>query len=40
MLAVLRYQEPDYVPLLFKPFGFQPPPPLAWSNQVEQAQSW
>ena len=40
MLAVLRYEEPDHVPLLFHPFGFQPPPHLAWTNQFEQAQRW
>jgi len=40
MLAVLRYQEPDYVPLLFNTFGFTPPAHLRWSNQVERAQSW
>ena len=40
MLAVLRYQEPDHVPLHFKTFGFRPPPELRWSNQVEEAQSW
>ena len=40
MLAALRYQQPDYVPLIFNVFGFQPPPHLAWSNQVEQAQRW
>lgn len=40
MLAVLRYQEPDHVPLHFKTFGFRPPPPLRWSNQFEEAQGW
>jgi len=40
MLATLRYQEPDRVPLLFKSFGFQPPPHLRWSNAIEQARSW
>ena len=40
MLAALRYQEPDYVPLIFHSFGFQPPRHLKWSNQIEQAQSW
>ena len=40
MLAALRYQEPDHVPLIFNIFGFQPPPHLAWSNQVEEAQRW
>ena len=40
MLAALRCQEPDHVPLLFKPFGFKPPARLRWSNQVEQAQRW
>lgn len=40
MLAVLQYQEPDRVPLLFNSFGFQPPPPLQWSNAVEEAKTW
>ena len=40
MLAVLRHQEPDYVPLLFSTFGFQPPAHLRWSNPVEEARSW
>jgi len=40
MMAVLRYQEPDYVPLLFSTFGFQPPPHLRWSNQIEEIQRW
>ena len=40
MLAAIRYQQPDYVPLIFNVFGFQPPPHLAWSDQVEQAQCW
>jgi uroporphyrinogen-III decarboxylase len=40
LLTVLRYQEPDHVPLVFNPFGFVPPPHLAWSNQFEEAQAW
>ena len=40
MLAALRYQEPDHVPLIFKVFGFQPPAHLSWSNQVEAAERW
>lgn len=40
MMAVLRHQEPDYVPLLFSTFGFEPPAHLRWSNPVEEAQSW
>lgn len=40
MLAVLRYREPDHIPLHLKTFGFKPPPHLGWSNQVEEAQSW
>ena len=40
LLAAIRYQQPDYVPLIFNVFGFQPPPHLAWSNSVEQAQRW
>lgn len=40
LLAALRYQEPDHVPLLFLPFGFRPPPHLAWSNPIEEAQRW
>lgn len=40
MLATIRYQEPDHVPLLFTTFGFQPPPNLRWSNAIEEAKSW
>lgn len=40
MLTALRYQQPDYVPLIFNAFGFQPPPHLAWSNPIEEAQRW
>ena len=40
LLAVLRYQEPDYVPLVFKVFGFVPPLDLPWKTQVEQARGW
>lgn len=40
MMAVLRCQEPDHVPLLFSTFGFRPPPHLKWSNQIEEVQSW
>ena len=40
MLAVLRYQEPDHVPLVFNSFGFEPPAHLAWSNPVEEAERW
>jgi len=40
MRLVLRYQEPDYVPLLFKSFGFVPPPALRWSNAIEEARAW
>jgi hypothetical protein len=40
MLAVIRYQEPDRVPLHFKGFGFKPPAALRWANAVEEAQRW
>ncbi len=40
MLAALRCQKPDHIPLMFNVFGFQPPPHLAWTNQGEQAQRW
>jgi len=40
MLSVLRYEEPDRVPLLLNTFGFQPPPPLGWSSQYEEARTW
>lgn len=40
MLAALRCQQPDHVPLIFNVFGFQPPAHLAWTNQIEQAQRW
>jgi hypothetical protein len=40
MLTAMRYQQPDYVPLVFNVFGFQPPAHLAWSNQYEEAQRW
>jgi hypothetical protein len=40
MLAVLRYQEPDHVPLLFNTFGFRPPPHLRWSNDDEEVEAW
>ncbi len=40
LLAALRYQRPDYVPLIFNSFGFQPPAHLAWTNEYEEAQRW
>lgn len=40
MLAVIRYEEPDHVPLVFNSFGFQPPPHLQWSDDIEQARVW
>lgn len=40
MLAVIRYEEPDHVPLLFSSFGFRPPPHLRWSNEIEEAKAW
>ena len=40
MLTTLRCQEPDHVPLVFKSFGFRPPPHLAWSNRCEEAEAW
>ena len=40
LLTALRYQEPDHVPLVFNSFGFEPPSRLAWSNPIEEAESW
>ncbi len=40
VLAAVRYQEPDYVPLVFGTFGFRPPAHLAWSNEIEEAERW
>ncbi len=40
MLAVLRREKPDHVPLFFNCFGFVPPPHLRWSNDIEEAQAW
>lgn len=40
MLATVRYEEADRVPLLFNSFGFQPPPRLRWSDAVEEARAW
>lgn len=41
LLAVLRYQQPDYVPLLLHPFGWQPwwrPRPCG--DQIEMAEAF
>lgn len=40
LLTVLRYQEPDHVPLLFNTFGFTPPGHRGWADQVEEARWW
>ncbi|MHB0875635.1 MAG: uroporphyrinogen decarboxylase family protein [Anaerolineae bacterium] len=40
LLAAMRYQQPDYVPLVFNVFGLKPPAQLAWSNQYEETQRW
>ena len=40
VLAVLRYEEPDHVPLLFNTFGFRPPPHLRWADDDEEVRSW
>jgi len=40
MLAAIRHQEPDRVPLHFHTFGFTPPAPLRWANDLEEAQRW
>ena len=40
VLTAFRYGQPDHVPLVFNVFGFEPPPHLAWSNQVEMAERW
>jgi hypothetical protein len=40
VLAAVRYQEPDHVPLVFGTFGFHPPAHLAWSNEIEEAERW
>ncbi len=40
MLTTMRQQEPDYVPLHLKSFGFQPPADLGWANDFEEAARW
>lgn len=42
LLATIRCQEPDYVPLLLHPFGFRPWWTADWSDwdQVVQAKAW
>jgi hypothetical protein len=40
VLTAFRCGQPDHVPLVFNVFGFEPPPHLAWSNQVEMAERW
>ena len=40
MRLVLRYQEPDHVPLVFRSFGFEAPPAIRWSNAIEEARAW
>lgn len=40
LIAAMRYQEPDHVPLIFNVFGFEPPAWLAWANEYEEAQRW
>jgi uroporphyrinogen-III decarboxylase len=40
MLAVIRREQPDHVPLFFNAFGFRPPAHLQWSDDIEQAQAW
>lgn len=40
LLAVIRYEEPDYIPLHFKPWGFKPPAPYKWTNQFEEVKGW
>jgi uroporphyrinogen-III decarboxylase len=40
MLAVLRHEEPDHVPLFFNAFGFRPPAYLRWTNEIEEARAW
>ncbi|MCJ7736613.1 MAG: hypothetical protein MUQ10_04770 [Anaerolineae bacterium] len=40
LLSAIRYDDTDHVPLIFRTFGVNPPPDLAWSNQYEEAQAW
>jgi uroporphyrinogen-III decarboxylase len=40
MLAAIRHQAPDRVPLHFKTFGVRPPDGLRWANDVEEAERW
>ena len=41
LLAVMRYQEADYVPLMLYPFGFRPWWTKKWSDdQVDQAEAF
>jgi uroporphyrinogen-III decarboxylase len=40
LMAAMRYQAVDHVPLVFHTFGFRPPAHLAWSDQFEEAQRW
>jgi uroporphyrinogen-III decarboxylase len=40
MLAVLRREAPDHLPLFFNAFGFRPPAHLSWRNDIEQARAW
>ncbi len=38
LLAAMRCQEPDHVPVYFTMFGFQPPAHLAWSDDVQRVE--
>jgi len=40
LLSTIRYDVTDHVPLIFRTFGVNPPPDLAWSNQYKEAQTW
>jgi hypothetical protein len=40
MLAVLRYEKPDHVPLLFNAFGFVPPSGKPWTSKADEARFW
>jgi uroporphyrinogen-III decarboxylase len=40
LLAVLRRERPDHIPLLFNTFGFRPPFDVLWDSQADEARFW
>jgi hypothetical protein len=40
MLAALRYEQSDYIPFYSNSFGFMPPAPYQWANQIQEAEVW